>query len=366
MKILFIAPLPPPITGHSIVSKALLDELDKDYVVAVVNLSKDSFKEGLSSIKRIIDVIIMLCEVWYKKKNADAIYLTISESLAGNLKDLLIYLICFRSLSKMYIHLHGGSIKRLLWDRHGFLLCINKIFINKLAGVIISGKSHIDIFDGMIHRDKLYIVPNFAPDDLFLTEDEIRNKFSSTQQLRVLYLSNFIPQKGYNELIDAYLKLGNTMQRKVRIDFAGRFDSVVQENIFLKKIEGIAQIHYHGVVDDFQKRALFSEAHIFCLPTSFFEGQPISILEAYAAGCAVLTTGQAGIRDIFQPGINGFEIEEKSSASIKLVLAGIIEKPENLLHIAISNRMLASEKYRISIYNASMKKIIVGKTRGQI
>ena len=46
MKILFIAPLPPPITGHSIVSKALLDELDKDNELVSVNLSKDSFKKA--------------------------------------------------------------------------------------------------------------------------------------------------------------------------------------------------------------------------------------------------------------------------------------------------------------------------------
>jgi len=198
MKILFIAPLPPPVGGHSIVSKALLDELEAYHRVEVVNFNKQSFKEGVNNFKRIIEVIKALQNVWRKRRDVDAVYLTISESLAGNLKDLFIYLICFRSLSKMYIHLHGGSIKRLLWDRHRSLLNINKIFINKLAGVIISGRSHIDIFEGMIHRSKLHIVSNFAQDYLFSTEKEIRDKFSSTQPLRVLYISNFIDKKGYN------------------------------------------------------------------------------------------------------------------------------------------------------------------------
>ena len=51
MKILFIAPLPPPITGHSLVSKVLLDYIVQKDEVFIVNLSKDSLKEGVGGIK---------------------------------------------------------------------------------------------------------------------------------------------------------------------------------------------------------------------------------------------------------------------------------------------------------------------------
>ena len=114
------------------------------------------------------------------------------------------------------------------------------------------------------------------------------------------------------------------------------------------------------------KKILFSKAHIFCLPTSFFEGQPISILEAYASGCVVLTTGQSGIRDIFRDGLNGFEVQERSADSIKLVLEKIINKPENLLKIAISNRKIAGEKYGTSTYNSSLSTIIESPVSGPV
>jgi glycosyltransferase involved in cell wall biosynthesis len=358
MKILFIAPLPPPIGGHSLVSKVLLEELVLNHKVEVVNFNKESFIEGLNNYKRIFEVAKILQKIWLKKKDINVIYLTISESLAGNIKDLIIYLICFRNLNKMYIHLHGGSIKKLLWDRNRTLLGINKIFINKLAGVIVSGKSHLEIFEGMIHKNKIHIVPNFALDYLFLTEKEIQNKFSCTQPLKILFISNFIQKKGFNELVDAYFQLNNTLREKIRIDFAGRFESEDQKEIFLNKIDRAKQIRYHGPIDDNQKKLLFAQAHIFCLPTSFYEGQPISILEAYASGCVVITTGQSGIRDIFTHGLNGFEVEERSAKSIKLVLEEIIEKPEELFQIAIVNRKIAGEKYRMSNYKATLKRII--------
>ena len=358
MKVLFIAPLPPPITGHSLVSEVLYDELIKYTEVDVINLNKDTFKQGITSVKRILDIFEILMKILRRNVHADIIYLTISESFAGNVKDLFIYLFCYRNLSKMYIHLHGGSIKRLLWDQNRILYYINKFFIKRLAGVIVSGKSHLEIFDGMIESNTLHVVPNFAQDYLFLTEEDIRAKYSIAEPLRILYMSNYIPEKGFNELVDAFFALSDALKKKVRIEFAGLFESESEEKIFLGKIAGIDEIFYHGFVDDAQKKLLFSRAHIFCLPTSLFEGQPISILEAYASGCAVVTTGQRGIRDIFADGINGFEVKPRSAESIKKVLENILDRPENLVQIAIANRRIAGEKYRVNTYTNSLKKIL--------
>ena len=358
MKILFIAPLPPPVNGHSLVSKVLLDELVSGHQVEVVNSSKNSFKEGVDGFKRIVEVVEIIIKVWKKRKIVDAIYLTISESFAGNGKDLFTYLVCFKSLSKMYIHLHGGSIKRQLWDPHRLLFGINKLFIRKLAGVIISGDSHRSIFEGLIGKEQIHIVPNFAQDYLFSSEQEIVDKFSDAQHLRILFMSGLKRKKGYNELADAFFCLSDESKKKVAIDFAGRFGLESEEMMFLDKIAGVEQIRYHGTVDDNTKKFLFSHAHIFCLPTSYFEGQPISILEAYASGCVVVTTGQSGIHDIFKDGVNGFEIQERSAYAIGSVIEKVILKKEDLLRIAISNRKLAGEKYKTTTFNSSLRKII--------
>ena len=154
-----------------------------------VDFKKDRFSEGVDSFKRIFQIVSSLLSIWRKKKNVNAIYLTISESFAGNIKDLVIYLLCFKYISRMYIHLHGGSIKKLLWNRHRILFSINKILIKRFAGVIVSGQSHLSIFDGMIHRKRLHVVQNFAQDYLFLTDENIRDKFSITKPLSIFLLA---------------------------------------------------------------------------------------------------------------------------------------------------------------------------------
>jgi N-acetyl sugar amidotransferase len=357
MKILFIAPLPPPITGHSLASKVFLDELIKYHQVKVIHLTKHSFKQGVDSFKRIIQILRILIEVWGNKNNVDVIYFTISESFSGNIKDLLIYLICLRKLQRMVVHLHGGSII-ILFNKHKLLFRINKYFIRRLGGVIMLGQSHVDNLSNIFINNKVYIVPNFAEDYLFQGEDKIKYKFSNTNPLKILFLSNLIAGKGHVELVDAYLELNDKLKKKVRIDFAGGFESDIQKKKFLSKIDGIKGIQYHGIVDGAEKKDLFSRAHIFCLPTSLNEGQPISILEAYASGCVVVTTDQGGIHDIFKNNINGFEVQKNSANSIKSVIEQIYEKTEFLLPMAIFNREIAHAKYRTSNYNAFLIRII--------
>ena len=358
MKILYIAPLPPPLAGHSLVAQVLYEDLVKIHNVEAVNFNKQSFKDGIDSFQRVFEVLNVLKEIWIKRSGADAIYLTISESIAGNLKDLFIYLICYRKLSKMFIHLHGGTIKTELWDKYPIIHKINKFFIRKMAGVIISGKSHLRIFNDIVPTDKIHMVPNFALESLFVREAGIKSKFSELVPIRILYISNMIDMKGYNDLAEAYFSLDDSYKDRVRIDFAGRFETMDQESAFRKKIEANDGLIYHGMVDNQEKESLFSKAHIFCLPTSYLEGQPVSILEAYASGCVVLTTGQPGILDIFTPGINGFQINKRSPESIKNVIQQIIDQNLNLLQIALINRKVAEEKYRISIYNSSLRGII--------
>ena len=358
MRILMIVPLPPPVTGHSLASQVLRDGVSRVHETAVVNLSLGTLNDGRITARRIREVGKVLLAVWRKKRWANAIYFTISESRAGNLKDLFIYLICLGRLDRLFVHLHGGTIGRELFDRHPTWRKINAFFIKRLGGVVISGPSHLDIFAGMIERARVHIVPNSAEDDLFVAEQDILRKFEDTRPLRVLYISSMTPEKGYLDLLDGWLALDPVLRRRVQLNFAGRFDSEAERSAFLGRIAGLEGVTYHGVVDPTQKRRLFAEAHVFCLPTRMFEGQPISILEAYASGCVVLTTGQRGIRDVFSPDINGLEVMERSAASIAQVLSEIVDDVDGLRQMAIANRRTAGERYRTTRFTAALTRIL--------
>jgi hypothetical protein len=55
----------------------------------------------------------------------------------------------------------------------------------------------------------------------------------------------------------------------------------------------------------------------------------------------VVTTGQRGMQDVFTDGINGFEVVERSAASIAAVAASASGDTGRLRQMAVANRRTA-------------------------
>jgi glycosyltransferase involved in cell wall biosynthesis len=360
MKVLFIGTLPDPVTGQSLACKVFLDELEKHHDVDVINLSKSGFKQGVDSLGRVLAVLGIVFQAWRKQRSTDVIYLTVAESRAGNLKDLLIYLVSFRRLSRLVIHLHGGAgLRGIMLGPKGLTRRLNEFLLRRSGGAIVLGQRHVEIYQHTLPRDRIHIVPNFAEDYLFLDDDAIARKFADVRPMKILFLSNLLPGKGYIELVDAFLALDEGAKAAVSIDLAGGFESPAQERELLDRIAGVPQIRYHGTVHGERKRQLFEQAHIFCLPTYYpYEGQPISILEAYASGCAVITTDHSGVFDVFTPGVNGFEVEKRSAASVKTAIETALANPQRVHEMAMTNASNARVNYRTTTYQARLMRVI--------
>lgn len=356
MKILFIGPLPDPVTGQSLACRVLLDELLKDNIVDVIDLSKGGFKQGVNSLRRVISVMQIVRNARRMQKRADVVYLTVAESYAGNVRDLLIYGACYSRLDSVIIHLHGGAgLRHILRGRRTLRRSINEFFLRRLGGAIVLGQAHRYVFENAVSGDRIHIVPNFAEPFLLTNEEDIRRKFENTKPLRILFLSNLLPGKGHQELLDAFMAVSEDVRERITIDFAGGFESKTDEAKFIGRLKHVPSIRYHGIVRGAEKKRLLHRAHVLCLPTYYpYEGQPISILEAYASGCAVITTDHSGIRDVFADRINGHQVQKQSANDLRATLERLIDGEGELLNMALTNLREATIKYQVATYNRAL------------
>lgn len=348
--ILFIAPLPPPITGVSNASKEIINGLNTKFVFLIVDFSKRTLKQNVKSLTRFYSIIKVFIKILKYTKQSDIVYLTLSQSLAGNLKDLVILFLTRKN--KQIVHLHGGGIKKLIYDKHPFLYKVNIALLNRVNKIIVLSDSLKSIYHDINNHENIISIPNFAENSLFLSLSKIRRKYSQPI-LRILYLSNLIEEKGYNELLESVKELNKeNLSIKIQLDFAGAFDCNIQKEIFLNDIKSRGNITYHGVVEGKIKSKLLEGAHVFCLPTYYrYEGQPISILEAYASGCIVITTNQGGIGDIFEDKINGFLVKPHSINDIIRSVKRIIKLgKEERYRIGSQNMQTCREKYSEAEY----------------
>lgn len=357
-RVLFIAPVPPPTTGQSLACAALHDDLNaRSSEVVLINLSKDTFRQGASSLGRVWEIARILWRIATVGRSAQRVYFTPAESIAGNLKDLLIMAVLGRRIRCTYLHLHGGAGMRLLLsDRHRWLRRVNGWFLRRAAGVIVLGQRHVDIYATLVPPHRIHVVRNFAPDELFVSAPELDSKWTNTAVLNVLFLSNLLPGKGHAELVQAIERLPPDLAARFRFSFAGGFESEAAKDSFLRAIQHLPMVRYHGTVYGAEKRSLLLRAHLFCLPTYYpYEGQPISILEAYAAGCAVATTDHSGIFDIFAPRKNGWQVMPRNPQSLVTMLEVVAANTSEAAHIGRSNHSAARGSFRREHHLAALR-----------
>jgi glycosyltransferase involved in cell wall biosynthesis len=104
--------------------------------------------------------------------------------------------------------------------------------------------------------------------------------------------------------------------------------------------EGVVE-HLGWVAD---MPGLLAACHIACLP-SYREGLPKSLIEAAAAGRAIVTTDVPGCRDVVRDGDNGFLVPPRDSRSLADALARLIENPELQRQMGARSRARAEQEF---------------------
>jgi glycosyltransferase involved in cell wall biosynthesis len=359
-KLLFIAPLPPPVTGQSIISGALYAELEKHYKVIPFNYTRKDVKADAGFRPSRISGILSLARSLGKEKGAQLVYFTISQSMFGNLKDLYFLWKMGRKLRRRtVIHLHGGHFDTWFKSAPFIIKFLNRIMFKEVATGIVLSNSLRRCLRPLLPDERIREVPNFIDSNLVIKEAALADKWQKNKPLNLLFLSNFIREKGYRELLEAFVILPEEVRKRYRLHLAGKFENSVDEQAFLGLIHGSTDILYHGVVSGEKKRKLLHDSHLFVLPSYYpVEGQPVSILEAYASGSVVVTTDQGGIPDIFTDGENGFQVEKKSVPALSDVLLRVAEIDRELLQRKARANLLKSRKYTIQTFVDSIVAIL--------
>lgn len=90
----------------------------------------------------------------------------------------------------------------------------------------------------------------------------------------------------------------------------------------------------------------YLDASIVCLP-SYREGMPKALLEAAAAGCAVVTTDVPGCRDAIIPGRTGDLVPVEDAEALTRSLQALINDRSRRIQYAAAGKALAAQRFGI-------------------
>lgn|GEM_PF-1194616 len=152
----------------------------------------------------------------------------------------------------------------------------------------------------------------------------------------VLFIGQLIPRKGILQLLAAWLELPKETRQRCRLLLVG--DGPLREQVeafirerHLDSVEFIGQIPYARV------KELLSTADLFVLPTleDLFS---LTVVEAMASGCAVVTTPFNGARELVDEGRNGWVVDPSVPGALTATLQRGLSSETDLLTMGLAAR----------------------------
>jgi len=292
-------------------------------------------------------------------KGLEVVYITPGQSVVGYMKYTPFMWAARIRKIPCYIHIHGGYFRNMYNGLRGWKKRIVDKSLSGLAGTIVLGPSLKYMFEDLVPDEKIFVCENGVEDEIFATEEEIKQKierYKIDDTIRIVYLSNLLESKGILDLFEA-VTIVRGQGKKIHLDVAGAIERAIEDRVkaYLKELG--ESVTYHGVVEGEKKKELLLNNYIFCLPTYYSnEGQPISILEAMANGCVIVTTDHGGIGDIVNEEYGVF-VEKRRPRSI----ANCFEELDCETKM-IKGWFEASQKYRKDQFVSRIERVLLERS----
>lgn len=169
---------------------------------------------------------------------------------------------------------------------------------------------HCDMDSRFVKAKKnvLYNIPN--ANVIELAKERIPDTFNSYY----LYYGRLSYEKGVNTLISAFIE---NPQLTLKIVGTGPLEANLKERC---EKAGVGNIEFLGFKTGEELYRIVQEAKYVCVPSEWYENNPMTIVEAYTLGTPVIAARIGGIPEIVEDNNTGYLFESSSVEQLCLAL----------------------------------------------
>ena len=364
-RILFVAPLPPPVHGSAVVSKQIKDSklINDTFCCDWVNMSTSRRMDevGKITLSKPLRLFASLCKlIWLLLINRyDLCYLAITCHGKPFLKDAPFVLLCKLFYNKIVIHQHNKGLSEDV-EKWPYRRLMPLIYKNTKI-ILLSWHLYPDI-EKVVKKENVFICPNGINVNECLKDNKDKSIIGGYEKRvpRLLFLSNLIESKGVIVLLDA-LKILKDQGVQFYCDFVGGETKEIDAKRFNEEVEkrGLDEIAlYHGRKYEEEKELFFSKSDVFVFP-SYEDCFPLVILEAMAHGLPVITTDEGAIPDAVQDGINGLICKQRDYKSLTACLKRVLEDSSLRHKLGANGHQKLLKEFTHDIFEKRMKEILL-------
>lgn len=226
---------------------------------------------------------------------------------------------CFAYLAFLFgrpviLHVHSGQFVSFYEDQCGpWRQRLVRLMLERSARVIALSPTWQARYEEIAPGAHLVCIPNPVV--------AIHGGARPLRKRVVLFLGKLSREKGIFDLIVAWRRVRESLP-DARLVLAGDGDLVAARN--QAELMGISDsVVFPGWVSGAGKAALLEEACVCVLP-SYFEGLPMSLLEALGAGMPCVACAVGGIPDMLSDGVEGRLVEPGDIPGLAAALVDVM------------------------------------------
>lgn len=145
-----------------------------------------------------------------------------------------------------------------------------------------------------IKPERVFVKPNFVENNSFIPEEERLNQFVFVGRLDKL--------KGVDILFEAWKRMG---EGAIKLIVCGMGPMEGWCKSFIK--ENVVNIEMRGFVPNDEALKIIANSKALVLPTQWYEGFPMSIVEAFSVGTPVICSDLGNAGSVVEEGITGYK-----------------------------------------------------------
>ena len=339
-RVLFIAPVPPPVHGVTICMANLMamrDSLPFDLVHLDSRFTDNPLELGKFSFRKFCLLFTYLARLLKLLLFGSINCVVIPPTFYFHpfVKDA-VFIWFARLLGKPVIGWIHNDFRLIKSEMPGWKQRFASLTLNRLEMLVLVGESLRQQNPEWLDSRRITTIPNGVADP------PIHRPSNRTprQQPRLIYISQMNQAKGSQDLLDAAALLAaEGLHPEIHCYGRPAFETT-QEMIEVAFNEARAKgvnAQWLGPIYDDAKWAALADADIFVFP-SWHEAMPLAVLEAMAVGLPIVATNVGAVADALDGIQGGRLVEPKQPAALAGALKEMMSKPAELDAMGHFNR----------------------------
>ncbi len=191
------------------------------------------------------------------------------------------------------------------------------------------------------------LIPNGIPTDEYAPNPDTRAQWRQAHGIEphatvVTHIGRFAVQKNHALLVEAFAQVHSDAPLYLLLVGAGELEDAVREQVAGLGLE--SRVRFLGIRADVAD--ILRASDVFVL-SSRWEGNPMSVMEAMAAGLPVVSTAVGGVPELVQEGVTGRLVPSEDAGALAQAMQALVDDPARRQAMGAAARQHAVARFDI-------------------